>query len=503
MKVLLIEPPFYLFQDIQSSTASLGLAMLAGQVSREGHDVKIFSPDLELPVQGKREQVITNHKNVEEKMSVVKDRLKEIIEHFQPAAIGISFWTARADAGMELAKYVKKITPKIIVVGGGIHATLLPEGLLKSGAIDFVVRGEGEFAFASLIKTLDLGQNPKNKKNDCLSFVNENGRIIHEPIAYCDSLDELPFPGYEHFLNYESFNKDVFRSIMFSRGCPFQCTYCASHKLWTRKVRFHTPSYMVAMVKHLHQKFGIEYFQFDDDTFTLKKKSVVDFCSLLKQEGLAIKWHCDTRVECVTKELLEVMRDAGLEAISMGVESGDIDVRKMIKKTSSLEATKKAFTVARNLGIMTRGYFMIGIPGETYEQASKTLDFVKEVNPDIPCVSICIPYPGTESFQVAQEMGTIKDSDSIDWSMCYHHSNINFSGNISEKEWKMLLSRCHDIELEARGKREGKTAKSTLMQIKKDITIGKIMHRYLTQPANIFKDFNYIVSLVFKIRAGR
>jgi uncharacterized radical SAM superfamily protein len=491
MKVLLIEPPFYLFQDIQSGSASFGLAMLAAMASREGHDVEIFSPDFELPVQGKSEHVITKYENVDKKMNAVKKRLDEIMGSFKPDVVGISLWTARAKAGMELAGHVKEINPDIKIIGGGIHATLLPEELLGSGSIDFVIRGEGEFAFVSLLESIEKGKDPGEEEIDCLSFLDASGRAVHRPITYCQNLDELPFPGYEHFMGYEKFNKNVFRSVMFSRGCPFDCNYCASHLLWTRKIRFHTPSYMIRMIKHIYRRFGTEYLQFDDDTFTLKKDHVLEICRLIKKERLPIKWHCDTRVECVSPELLSEMKDAGLDAISMGVESGDPEVRKIIRKTSSLEATRNAFKVASESGIKTTGYFMIGIPGETYEQASRTLDLIEEIQPTYPCISICIPYPGTDSFKKAVEMGTIKSSDSIDWSMYYHHSNVNFSGKITDKQWESLLKRCTEIERYAAKRCEEERIKQTIKQI----TINKIISRYSKTPHFVFNDLYELISL--------
>lgn len=497
MKVLLIEPPFYLFQDITPGAASFGLAMLAAMTDREGYDVKVFSPDLELATVASTEDVITTFKDVGKKMADVKNRLGEILASFQPEVVGISFWTARVLFGLELAELVKKNDPNIRIVAGGIHATILPEDMLKSGVIDYVIRGEGEFFFVSLLSRIQ-DKDMVDESVDNLSFIDKNGCIVHNPIKYCDNLDDLPFPGYEHFINYEKFNKNVFKSIMFSRGCPFNCNYCASHKLWSRKTRVHTPSYIVEMIKHLNHKFGTDYFQFDDDTFTLKSEPVFEICRLIRQENLAIKWHCDTRVECVSHKLLATMKEAGLETIGMGVESGDVDVRKIIRKTSSLETIEQAFKIASENGINTLAYFMIGFPGESYEQASRTLDLAEKLQPDIPCISICIPYPGTDSYQLAVEMKSIEDTASIDWSMYYHHSNINFSGKISNEEWTSLLSRCNIIEQEAREKRTAKTIEPVF----NDITLNKIIRRYTKRPYIIFSDFyNLARIIVSKLKA--
>jgi radical SAM superfamily enzyme YgiQ (UPF0313 family) len=477
--VLLIEPPFYLFQDINQGAASFGLAMLAAMADREGCNVKVYSPDLEQTTVSSVEGVITNFQDVDKKMSVIKDRLEQILEDFQPEVVGISLWTARVLFGLELARHTKKILPDIKIVAGGIHATILPEDMLKSGVIDYVIRGEGEFAFISLLE--NIKKDISSMENiDNLSFTDEHGYVIHNPIKYCDDLDELPFPGYEHFINYESFDKNVFKSVMFSRGCPFDCNYCASYKLWSRKTRFHTPSYIVQMIKHIHQKFGTDFFQFDDDTFTLKKKPVLDICRMIKEAKLDVTWHCDTRVECVSQELLLAMKDAGLETVAMGIESGDVEFRKIIRKTSSLEATEKAFEIAKECGVNTVGYFMIGFPGETYEAANRTLDFAEKLQPDVPCVSICIPYPGTDSYKLALEVGSIEDTDSIDWSRYYHHSNINFSGRINANEWAALLERCKEIDIAARERR--------LVNATKNITLNTLIKRYTARPSAVFND---------------
>ncbi len=489
MKVLLIEPPFYLFQDLSQGAASFGLAMLAAMADREGHNVKVYSPDLEQTAVNITEDVITEFKDTDKKMGDVKNRLEQIIEDFQPDVVGISFWTARVLFGLEMARHIKKVLPDIKVIAGGIHATILPEDMLESGAIDYVIRGEGEFAFVSLLKNIDKGMLDV-KDIDNLSFIDKGGSVVHNPIKYCDDLDELPYPGYEHFINYEKFNKNVFRSVMFLRGCPFDCNYCASYKLWSRKTRFHTPVYIVKMLKHIHEKFGTDFFQFDDDTFTLRKEPVFEICRMIKQEKLDIKWHCDTRVECVSHELLSAMKEAGLETVAMGVESGDIEIRKIIRKTASLEATEKAFRIASEIGVNTVGYFMIGFPGETYEAANRTLDLVEKLQPDVPCVSICIPYPGTDCYQLAIEVGSTEDTDSIDWSRYYHHSNINFSGRINAEEWAALLARCNEIDLVARERKLAKAARK--------ISINKVIKRYAERPYVIFSDFYRLFSMLIR-----
>jgi anaerobic magnesium-protoporphyrin IX monomethyl ester cyclase len=489
MNVLLIDPPFYLFQEVDQGAASLGLAMLAAMADREGYNVKVYSPDLEHTTVNSIEDVITNFKDVDKKMCGVKDRLEHILKEYHPEVIGISFWTARVLFGLDLARHIKKILPDSKIIAGGVHATILPEDLLKSQVIDFVIRGEGEIAFVSLLEHIE--KDISDKENiDNLSFIDTHGRIVHNPIKYCNNLDDLPFPGYEHFINCEKFDKNVFRSVMFSRGCPFDCNYCASYKLWSRKTRFHTPSYIVQMIKHIHQKFGTDFFQFDDDTFTLRKGPVFEICRLIKQEKLDIRWHCDTRVECISHELLAAMKEAGLETVAMGVESGDLEVRKIIRKTASLEATERAFKIAAESGVNTVGYFMIGFPGETYEAANRTLDFAEKLQPDIPCISICIPYPGTDSYQLALEVGSIEDRDSIDWSRYYHHSNINFSGRITEQEWAALLERCKKIDLASRERRLAKAARN--------ITLRKVIKRYSARPYSVFSDSHKLLRILMR-----
>ena len=480
MKILLIEPPFYYFQNVRP-TASLGLAMLAAMAGKEGHTVQVFSPDLEFTTDGENEKVITGFKDVSSKMDRIKKRLGNIIHSFQPELFGISLWTARFDAGLELTRYIKEMSPDLPIIAGGIHATILPEPVLRSGLFDYVIRGEGEVAFASLLACIESGKDPKKEEIICLSYLNEKSEVVNNPIEYCQNLDELPFPGYEYFINHERFNKNVFQPIMFSRGCPFRCSFCASHKIWTRHSRHHSPAYIVRMIKRSHQRFGTKYFRFDDDTFTLKKAPVLEICRRLKQERMNIKWGCDTRVELVTPELLEEMKAAGADSIQMGVESGDTDVRKMINKTSSLRKTREAFKIAEKAGINTVGYFMIGFPGETYEQATRTLDLIEEIRPTIPCISICIPYPGTESYDKAVDMGLIPDPSKLDWSQCYHHSNINFSGKIDSDEWEDLIDRCKRIE------------ESLKLRRIKNITIKKIVNRYTSRPELIIPDLSQII----------
>jgi len=429
--------------------------MLAAVAARQGHQVQIYSPDFEMSRGGMPESVITEYDKVAERNATVKSRLEEIVESFKPDLAGISLWTARAGFGLELAGHIESLGLDIPVVAGGVHATILPEKVLNQNkAVDFVIRGEGEFAFAALLDSIETRKDPREAEISGLSFRRAD-RIIHYPVKYHDHLDDLPFPGYEYMLNYGRLSKNAFRSVMSSRGCPFRCNYCASSLLWSRQVRYHSPAYIVSMVKHLHQKFGTDHFRFDDDTFTINKQRVMEICGRLGQERLPITWQCDTRGELVTRELLGTMKKAGCVHIAMGVESADPVMRERIKKEASLEKVRAAFEMAADLGIDTTGYFMLGLPGETYSQASRTLDFAETVQPTNPCIGVFIPYPGTEAYQLAVEMGVMDDLDSLDFSTFYHHSNHNFSGGISEPEWFALLDRAGRIQRKAEKKKAG------------------------------------------------
>jgi radical SAM superfamily enzyme YgiQ (UPF0313 family) len=389
MKILLVYPPYNI-----EPNPPLGLAYLAATLEKADHDVKIVDMT---PLN----------------MKVEEDILQEI-RSFQPTVVGISFMTPLVRKAEKIASLVKSVSKNIAVVVGGPHATNRSAELLKNDSIDFVVIGEGEQTLLELVSSIE--KNKKNyKKIDGLVFKDRGKVVANKPRAPIENLDEIPFPA-RHLLPLESYKVTTagldsnlpITTVITSRGCPNYCIFCDSHTIFGRKFRFRSAENIITEIEDVIQRYGITQFDFVDDTFTMDKPRVLQFCHLLETKGLNIKWICNARVNTVDFDILKRIKDCGCVRVDFGVESGEQQVINNIRKGITLEQVKTAFKISKSVGIKTMGFFMVGNPLDSKETIDKTLEFIEELDVDYPTFSLTTPYPGTELFQMAKQKGFIR-----------------------------------------------------------------------------------------------
>ena len=251
----------------------------------------------------------------------------------------------------------------------------------------------------------------ENRINDCdenCSIKQRDGiRIVNNgPREFIQDLDSLPFPAYD-LMPLEKYTVLGHRLEHFpmitSRGCPFGCRYCSSSLFLGRKFRARSPKNVVDEIEWLVGDFKAKYIAFSDDTFTLSKRRVIEICDEIIKRNLDIKWSCSSRVDTISKELLEKMKDAGCSAIYYGVESASQRVLNYYKKRINLERVKEAVKLTKKAGIEVICSFIIGSPYETKEDMKATLKFALKLNPDYAQFSILTPYPGTDIYREAKE----------------------------------------------------------------------------------------------------
>ncbi len=444
MRILLIQPPFYGFQNITSDRLYLGLAYLAAVLEKDGHEVLILNGEFYFEqMEGENEKITIDQeaykKNFKREHYVYQKILNDVID-FKPDAIAISFMTAGSTSAYFLAQHITRAIPDIPLIAGGIHPTLLPEEPLKKG-FNYVIRGEGEVTIVELIKAI------QNKSNDLETILGisylSHGQIYHnQNRPFIADLDALPFPAFYLMKDYQ---KHAYASsgIITSRGCPFTCTYCASKLLWTRQVRFRSPKNIVNEIIDRHKKYGLASFAFHDDTFTLNRKYVEQFCLLVLKLSFKISWHCDTRGDTLDLNLLKLMKRAGCQHIYLGLESGSPKIQKLIKKNLSTVKVKQAIKMARQARIETTVYFMVGFPEETEEDIKQSIAVMKDLKPDHAIWGILTPYPGTEIWQLAIKKGLVNYQ--TDWANYFHHYNQgNIFGSVSKESWDKLLKEINE-----------------------------------------------------------
>lgn len=363
----------------------MGILSLAGFLERAGYRVKVVD------------------------LAVADGDPLEIIRQENPKAVGISFMTPQSIAAYSLAEEIRKTFPDTVLVAGGVHASALPGETLEH--FDFAVVGEGELTASDLLELLIRGRG-EIEAIPGIAY-REKGEVIqNRPRPYIRNLDNLPFPAWRHLPleRYKGLGMGLdpekpFMVVLSSRGCPGRCIFCASHIVHGRGFRMRSPEAMVREVKFLKERYGIEQFDFADDTMTVSKKRMTLFCEMLINDRVTVTWDCNARVNTVDEKMLALMKKAGCVRMNFGVESGSQEILNRIGKGVTLEQIRRAHLLAREAGMLTMSFFMIGHPGENRDHIGSTLALAKELASDCPGLTFATPFPGTELFEMAVEAG--------------------------------------------------------------------------------------------------
>ncbi len=408
MKILLIDIPL---KDVDNGFnivhkeilfPSLGLYYLKEYA-------KLKNPNIDIKV------LNLSNKSFEEALDIV------ILE--KPDIVGASCFTDRRAIVFEFLKALKKINSKIINIIGGPHSSILPRQIMSNyDFIDFIVIGEGEQTFSELIDCLITNKN--FEKINGLCFRKKNEIIETQKRQPIENLDELPYPRYENFddisvkfTHYD--DRYLFKgrkisalktaSIITSRGCPFQCTYCSTSAYWGRKVRYRSAQNVVDEIEYLYKTHNVEFINIVDDAFTINKKRVLEICKLLIEKKIEICWICETNVKTIDAEMLEIMEKSGCFAINYGVESGAPVILKNIKKNITQSEIINAINLADKFGIIADIFLMVGNPGETNKTINETLAILKETKVSSGGWGILTIFPGTELYENCKKNNYIND----------------------------------------------------------------------------------------------
>lgn len=368
MRTLLIYPRYSkesssLAKLLKNKIMPLGLLYVASSLEKAGHEVKIIDAEAK------------NLDNAE----VVK-----IAQKFKPEVIGISATTPTFKTCRETAQALKKVFPETPIVLGGPHLASFPKISLEFAEIDFGVVGEGEITIVELFDALknkvDLG------KIKGIVFRKDGEIIQTEPREMIADLDQLPLPAWEKidvsdYRDILSRRKKIAVMIS-SRGCPYNCLWCDPEGRFGKKFRGRSPKNLIKEIKLLYEQYNIREIIFYDDTFTVDRERIVGLCDLLVKENLDLLWECRTRVNLVDEELLALMKKAGCYRIRFGVESGNDEVLKFIRKGITKQQVRNAFAWTKKYGMETFAYFMLGLPTETEKTMQETIDFALEIDPD-------------------------------------------------------------------------------------------------------------------------
>ncbi|NIA08552.1 MAG: radical SAM protein [Nitrospiraceae bacterium] len=327
------------------------------------------------------------------------EKIKYTLLKEKPDLIGISILHANRWGGIEIAQIAKKLDPDVKITFGGVGATFLWRHLLTNfPEIDFIVIGEGEYTFLSLLRCIESKEYNCIEKIKGIAFKRGNKAIRTEDAPFIEDIDSLPIPA-KYF---------TYQHVSSARGCPWNCSFCGSPKFWKRRVRFHSPDYFVEQLELLYKK-GIKFFYFSDDTFTIRKDRVIEICKKILERNLHITWFAISRVNYVNEEILYWMRRAGCIQISYGVESGSEKIRDLLNKNIRISDIKKAFSLTARYGILARAYFIYGCPGENWKTIQETIDLIHVIKPMSIIFYILDLFPGTALYSEFKKKFRVSD----------------------------------------------------------------------------------------------
>ncbi len=448
-RILLVEPPFYrLFKDTYSlDRYPLSLAYLAGMIKRETNwSVMVynadFSPQSEtIKVSYLASTGFDNYlNNLRDLSGSVWRVIKSTISEFNPDVVGISAKSQNFASACIVAKLAKEINKQIIVIVGGPHPSMVGSEVLKCPDIDVGVKGEGENTIVELLNAIET----KNEFDGIQGIIyRKNGQIFENPPReFIKDLDSLPFPhetAPEVLKDYDQYPLTAFRNIFATRGCPYNCFFCGSRKIWGRKVRFRSPENIIKEIKGL-QKKGLRSIHFDDDIFGINKQYINFLCTALIKYCQGLNWSCEFHVKLVDEQTISLMHAAGCYLIQIGIESGNNEILKKMRKNFTIEEAISACKIIKKHGIELQAFFIIGFPQETEDTLNDSVAAMKKIQSDLLTYSIFTPYPGTEAFEFCREIGLI-DED-YDISLYNHQSPVNcFCINITPARFRTLVSK--------------------------------------------------------------
>ena len=386
MKILLINPPIR--ENEPPRNIPIGLGIIANVLLSEGHEVKILDINAER---------LSN--------SQVKEKI-DLKSKYEIIGTGGLITTYR---------YLKWLIPELknynpnskIVVGGGV-VTEASTFLLSRTPADIAVIGEGEITMKEIVSALENNNSLETIKG--IAYRKENNRIKINPARpLMKDLDNLPFPAYDLFpigiyLHNVAYASAIGRKteigIITARGCPYNCNYC--YHIFGRGARTRSVDNVIEEIRYLMEKYKVESIALLDETFTLNKKRVMEFCSKMLLEKIDIPWTCLARVNLVDREMLKKMKQAGCYRVGYGIESGSQQILDNMNKKVTVEQAKKAIKLTRSTGLVCGTTFMFGYPGESLETIKETVYFCKQLL-IAPSFFFTTPYPGTKLYKEVKD----------------------------------------------------------------------------------------------------
>jgi len=381
MKILLINPaPSGTLKATGVLFPPLGLLYVAAYAEKEGHQVLVR----DLAVRKNNEDIVFKAYDI----------------------VGISTDTTRYRQALQLAKRAK--ASGCTVVMGGPHPGYVDKEILSTKRVDFIVRGEGEVTFSELVVALQKNDEEFHSIQGISFF--SNGQIVRTaPRPFTEDLDSLPLPA-RHLIQMNDYRKtklgdQEITPLITSRGCPYQCAFCASSHFFGKRVRTRSVDSVLNELEEIYHRYHFNAVAFVDDTFTLFPKRVIEVCHGIIEKKLDLRWWCLSRVDLLleNEDMVKEMVRAGAKSVFIGVESFHSKTLKELRKGIDVESTVHAVEMLKRNGLEIHASYILGGLHETAEMIHETIRFAKRLNTNVAQFSILTPYPGTAIYEQVKD----------------------------------------------------------------------------------------------------
>lgn len=394
-KVLLVYPGYIVREQ------PLNILYISSAVKAAGHAVTLFE------ISSLRRRPLWG-----DPFRVIKQKFTEMLETFRPDVVGFSVMSVSYRIAVILAEIAKSRFPQALVVFGGIHPTIAPEETIREECIDIICRGEGEESMTEFLGRFDRGEDFTQTRG---LWVKRQGKIFRNPVRpLMENIDAIPFP-HRDALFFARLGAELYGiNILTSRGCPFPCSYCQNEYLMDlykgqgRFVRYRSINNIFAEVDEVIRKFRPSRLSFSDESFTLNKNHLGEFCERYA-EKYKIPFLCQTRPDLIDEEKILMLKKAGCDFINMAIESGNPKIRNdVLKRHIPTDKVVEAFRLARKHGIRTGSFNMIGLPGEDYGTLWDTINLNKALQPDRIMCTVYMPFHGTKLGEESLSAGWLE-----------------------------------------------------------------------------------------------
>jgi anaerobic magnesium-protoporphyrin IX monomethyl ester cyclase len=381
MKILLINPaPSGTLKATGVLFPPLGLLYVAAYAEKEGHQIVVR----DLAVRKNKEDIVFKKYDI----------------------VGISTDTTRHRQALQLAKRAKGSGCTVVI--GGPHPGYVDQEILSTKRVDFIVRGEGEVTFSELVAALQKNDG-KFHSIQGISFFS-NGQIVRTPPrTFMEDLDSLPLPA-RHLIHMDDYRRTKLGDreitpLVTSRGCPYQCAFCASSHFFGKKVRTRSVASVLNELEEVYHRYHFNAVAFVDDTFNLFPKRVIEICRGIIEKKLDLRWWCLSRVDLLlqNEEMVKEMVRAGAQSVFIGVESFNSKTLEELKKGIDVESTVHAVEMLKKNGLEIHAAYILGGLHETAGMIHETIRFAKRLNTNVAQFSILTPYPGTAIYEQVKD----------------------------------------------------------------------------------------------------